>query len=552
MRASEPTFPGSLGSFDARTTPVLQTDVLVVGAGIAGVSAALAAADAGARVLLVAKSGLSETNTAWAQGGVAAVLTDEDSLDLHMADTLRVGVGLSDPAITREIISKGPESVDWLCSLGAEFDRRPDGSLELGREGGHSVNRVVHASGDATGAEIQRVLGHAIERHPHITCKFGTFVRDLLVQDGRCVGAVLLADGDALAISAGAVVVASGGAGQMYRETTNPIGACGDGAAQCFRAGADLADMEFVQFHPTTLYIAGASRFLISEVVRGAGAVLRDRDGHRFMSEVHPSAELAPRDVVSRAILERMVETGDTHVYLDLSGLEGDPRKAFPSIARICAGFDIDIARDPIPVRPGAHYLIGGVRTDSCGRSTIPGLFAVGEAAATYLHGANRLASNSLLEGAVIGRCTGRRAAEERESVPLASTEAGPSFDTPAPRLHLDDMLYSLKSLMWRQVGLVRDEDGLAEARERIALWHHYLMRASTDRPGYELRNMLTVSALCATAALERRESRGTHFRRDFPQRDDAGCCHHILMRRAADGSIEVEHGPPVPPSDAP
>ncbi len=546
-----PIFPSSLGGFDARTTPVLLTDVLVIGGGIAGVSAALAAAETGRSVLVVSKTPLNQTNTAWAQGGVAAVLTDEDSVDLHVADTLRVGAGLSDADVTRHIVERGADSVRWLTDLGVAFDRDQDGELELGREGGHSVSRVVHANGDSTGAEIQRVVGEALANDPRITCKFDAFVRDLLLQDGRCVGAVLLIDGAELAVQASSVVVASGGAGQMYRETTNPIGACGDGAAQCFRAGAELADMEFVQFHPTTLYIAGASRFLISEVVRGAGAVLRDRDGVRFMDGVHPQAELAPRDVVSRAILNRMVETSDTHVYLDLTDIERDPHRAFPSISRICAGFDIDIAHDPIPVRPGAHYLIGGVRTDLQGRTSVPGLFAVGEVAATFVHGANRLASNSLLEGCVVGRACGALAAQGPESRPLRSTvDQDHEDDTNVPLLHLDDMLYSLKSLMWRQVGLIRNATGLTEAIERISLWHHYLRRGPLNRRSVELTNMLTVSALCATAALHREESRGTHFRRDFETRDDDSFCRHITLRRGDDGMIEVGRGEARPPTD--
>jgi L-aspartate oxidase len=548
----EPRFPDRLGAFDARRTPILQTDVLVIGAGIAGACAALSAADEGASVLCVAKEPFEDANTAWAMGGVAAVLAPEDSFSLHVADTLRVGAGLSSRETVEQIVTGGPGIVSWLEQLGARFDRAPDGSRQLGREGGHSVHRVVHAQGDATGLEIERTLSQAVLAHPRILTRIGFFVRDLLVENGRCVGAVLQSADVELAVQARAVVVATGGAGQVFRETTNPNGATGDGIALGFRAGADLADLEFFQFHPTVLYIAGASRFLISEVVRGAGAQLRDASGDRFMPAVHPDAELAPRDAVSRAILDRMVATGDTHVYLDLSCVGGDPHRLFPSISRICRAFDIDIAHDPVPVRPGAHYLIGGIRTDLSGRSSVPGLFAVGEAASSGLHGANRLASNSLLEGAVLGRIAGRTAAAEGESRALPHRERGDTDSDPAPRLALDDMLYSLKSLMWRQVGLVREASGIDEARHRIALWSHYLARSRpSDRRAHELQNMLLASALITVSAGARTESRGTHFRSDHPQRDDSNWCRQIVLRRGDDGSVTVAPTALLLPTDA-
>ncbi len=544
--------PPHLGSFDSRKTPVLKTDVLVIGAGIAGAAAALSAADQGKSVLCLSKTAFEETNTAYAQGGVAAVLDAEDSPQSHLADTLAVGGGIADAELAKSILERGPEAVAWLEALGASFDRDAAGSYLLGREGGHSRSRVVHANGDATGIEIQRVLSAALMAHTQITCMTHTFVRDLLSSADRCVGAVILTERGEMAVEAGAVILAAGGAGQVYRETTNPIGACGDGVALAFRAGATLADMEFVQFHPTTLYIAGASRFLITEVVRGAGAKLRDREGKRFMEGLHPLAELAPRDVVSRAILQRMVDTDDTHVYLDLSGLDRDPHQQFPSISRICRAFDIDIAKDPIPVRPGAHYFLGGVRVDGQGRSDVDGLFAVGEAAATFFHGANRLASNSLLEGAVLGMAAGVVAAEDSRPATLPSRVEGPPASENPPRLHLDDMLYSLKSLMWRQVGLIRDHQGLIEARERIDLWHHYLLASRpADQRGYELTNMLTVSALVAAAATEREESRGTHFRSDHPDRNDRRWCRHLMLRRNEKGAIAVLEGNLNPASDS-
>ena len=531
---------------------MLRTELLVVGAGIAGACAALHAADAGAEVLLVVKDELGDTNTAWAQGGIAVVQQPDDSTANHITDTLRVGAGIADPAAVHEIVEAAGDAVAWLERLGTHFDRQ-DGNLLLSREGGHGHARVVHANGDATGVEIQRALTAALVTHPHITVRSGVFVRDLVVEAGRCVGAIVLQDGLEFAIEAGAVLLATGGTGQIYRETTNPPGASGDGQALCFRAGARLADCEFVQFHPTTLYIAGASRFLISEVVRGAGAVLRDRSGQRFMDAAHPMAELAPRDVVSRAILDRMVATNDTHVYLDLSGIDGDVRRMFPSIARICATFDLDLAKDPIPVRPGAHYFLGGAATDLDGRTSVPGLFAVGECAASGVHGANRLASNSLLEGAVLGRRAGIAAAVmARQAHPgLPRRAEGPSIAGDPPRLLHDDLLYSLKSLMWRQVGLSRDAQGLEDARTRIAFWHHYLLRAPLpNRRVCELANMLTVAALVAEAGLARSESRGTHFRSDRPRRDDADWCRRIFLERTGDGRIHATPGPTHAPTD--
>ncbi|MGC6488278.1 MAG: L-aspartate oxidase [Planctomycetota bacterium] len=562
-----PRFTGLLAPFDLRATALLRTDVLVIGSGIAGAAAALSAADDGAEVLLVTKGALDETNTSWAQGGIAVVQLPEDSVEQHVADTLHVGAGIADEQVVRAVVRRAKDAIAWLEGLGTSFDRHDGGeqhgTLELSREGGHSHPRVVHSNGAATGQEIQRALVQALRAHPRVTVRPHVFVRDLVLREGRCVGAVGVQNGRRdpveLAIEAGAVIVATGGTGQIFRETTNPTGASGDGAALCFRAGARLVDCEFVQFHPTTLYIAGASRFLISEVVRGAGAVLRDRNGERVMADAHPMKDLAPRDVVSRAILDRMVATADTHVYLDLSEVDGDPHALFPSIARICSTFDLDLAKDPIPVRPGAHYFLGGADTDDQGQTSVPGLFAVGEAAASGLHGANRLASNSLLEGTVVGLDCGRTAAaRSREAsqpdlrLGLPRRADGPKLAEDPPRLLHDDLLYALKSLMWRQVGLRREDQGLRDARGRIAVWHQYLTRGPMQtRPSCELANMLTVAALVAESGMQRGESRGTHFRSDAPARDDERFCRRIFLERAGDGAIHCQLGPLSAPSDA-
>ena len=513
-----------LAPFQARRLPFYRFDVLVIGSGVAGSTAALAAAEAGSSVALVAKKDLQETNSYYAQGGVAAVLTPEDSFESHTADTLRVGCGISDPEAVEHVVRGGPAAIQRMMDLGAEFDRRPDGELDLSREGGHSQHRIVHALGAATGIEIQRTYNEAVRAHPEITTFENTFAIDLLsAEDGRVIGMLCRTHrGELVAFSAAQVILSTGGGGQIYRETTNPSIATCDGVAMAFRAGAQLRDLEFFQFHPTCLYIAGAARVLISEIVRGAGGVLLDRDGMRFMPEYHEGAELAPRDVVSRACFDRMVKTGDTNVYLDLSKLDKDPHALFPGISRICQHFEIDIAKDPIPVRPGAHYMVGGIEVDARGRTSIPGLLAVGECSSTGLHGANRMGSNSLLEGLVLGGIAGDDAAAEARDLPLIPLDSRLSTDRTGPdddvRLSIQDMTYSLKSLMWRQLGIVRRGPAIEEALERITFWTRAVLKLARPEPkAFELLNMLTIARLMGESALSREESRGTHFRSDFP-----------------------------------
>jgi L-aspartate oxidase len=525
-----------LVAVDGRNVPFYRFDVVVVGAGAAGSVAALAAAEAGASVALLAKAGLQESNTRQAQGGVAAVLHAPDSIEAHVADTLRVGCGLSDRATVEAVIGGGPGAVRQMLELGTELDRWPTGDLQLSREGGHSHPRIVHARGDATGIEIQRAVTAAVEAHGRISTHQHTFAVDLITTpEGEASGVLCrTARGEFVGFSAPQVVIATGGAGQIYRETTNPAIATGDGIAMGFRAGAVVRDLEFVQFHPTCLYIAGAARVLISEIVRGAGGILRDRHGLRFMPQFHPQAELAPRDVVSRAVFSRMVATDDTSVYLDLSQLDKDPHLAFPGISRICRFFGIDIARDPIPVRPGAHYMIGGLSVDADGRTNVPGLWAVGECASSGLHGANRMGSNSLLEAIVLGSRTGREAGS-RGRTRTASQQAGDTALAGAPdscgvELNIEDMTYSLKAIMWRQMGVERDQPGLEGAVSKIEFWSRALGALAPDparQPrAFELSNMLLLARLATLGALAREESRGVHWRSDYPSTDPAWCAH--------------------------
>ena len=512
--------------FDAREAPAYRFDVVIVGGGAAGGMAALAAADRGASVAVLAKGELRESNTNQALGGVAAVLSSADSFAVHAADTLRVGLGLAEKSVVEAVVRAGPLAIQELLELGADLDRASDGGFELSKEGGHTHPRIVHAQGDSTGLEIQRTLSSALERHPRISCFTHLFAIDVLTEgagEERTAAGVLCRTqrGERVAFGAGQLVMATGGAGQIWRETTNPAIATGDGLAMGLRAGAIVRDLEFVQFHPTCLYIAGAARVLISEVVRGAGGVLRDRHGVRFMPQYHPQAELAPRDVVSRAVFARMVATDDTSVYLDLSDVDTDPHLAFPGISRICRFFGIDIARDPIPVLPGAHYIIGGLLVDLDGQTTLPGLWAVGECASTGLHGANRMGSNSLLEALVLGRRCGARAAGRALSSAakvLSGTGGGEGPRPPAGvEVNIEDLTYSLKSMMWRQMGVERAGAGMEDALDKLRFWNRAVRElGSSDPRTWELLNMLTVSQVATLAAIAREESRGVHYRTDF------------------------------------
>lgn len=517
-----------LVSFDARDTFHRFTDVLVIGAGIAGLRAALEVPP-DLSVTVVTKDRVTESNSSYAQGGIAGVRAADDSFENHVNDTLVAGDGLCDRTVVEMVVRNAPEQIEKLIEFGTIFDAE-GGQLALTREGGHSHRRIVHALGDSTGFEVMRaIIAHARTK-PNIRIWDDTFTIDLLTHEGKCVGAVVSKNGTGrFLIWAKQVILASGGCGLVYRETTNPPIATGDGMAAAYRAGAELRDMEFMQFHPTVLYVAGSARYLVSEAVRGEGAYLRDVHGERFMPAADSRAELAPRDVVARAIFRTMERTQHPNVYLDLSHLSPEMvLKRFPGINRVCRGFGLDITKDRIPVRPGAHYMVGGVTVDMEGRTTVTGLWAAGEVTSSGLHGANRLASNSLVEGLVYGTLCARGATAAVRQMPRDLTALPLQSVIPHTedelRLDVADLNASLRSLMVRKLGIVRDRARMLEAKADLRFWCRYALGREFDgRPGWELQNLLTVARLMIASALTREESRGTHFRSDFPQREDNG-----------------------------
>jgi L-aspartate oxidase len=528
--------PRYLAPFHPKQVPHFFTDVLIIGGGLAGLRAALAV-DPKLSALVVTKDGIDQSNSAYAQGGIAAVLDPKDRFEAHVADTIEAGGPLCDRRVVEHVICEAPKRIHELVELGTRFDKTGE-TLALSREGGHGHNRIAHALGDATGKEVMRAVIARVQDAANVNVWENTFTLDLVTHDGACRGALVWnrQHGKTL-VWAKQTILCTGGAGQVYRETTNPDVATGDGHAMAYRAGAELRDMEFMQFHPTVLYIAGSSRDLITEAMRGEGAHLVDRFGHRFMPEYDPRAELAPRDVVSWSIVNQMEKTKHPNVYLTLTHLDPDRVRArFPGIAAICAKFDLDITRDRIPVRPGAHYMMGGVTVDLEGRTTVPGLWAAGEVTSSGLHGANRLASNSLLESLVYGAHAGEGASREAagmndsfHALPLENPRAAPSRQL----LDLRDIRNALKSLMWRNVGVRRDAEGLREALENLDHWCRYVLAHQFAKPsGWELQNMLSIARLMISAALQRVETRGCHVRTDFPDRDDQHWNRHLAFRR--------------------
>lgn len=533
--------PQYVVDFDISLLPVHETDVLVIGSGIAGLFTAIKAS-AQNRVLMITKKSLLESNTRYAQGGIAAVIAEDDSPAYHLQDTMVAGAGLCRPEAVEALVNEGPDGVKELIRLGTSFDLE-DGELALTQEGAHSHRRILHANGDATGYEIVRALAVEVSEHPGIDVWDEHFVIDLITEDGECRGVLVQKpDGTRVFVKAKATVLCSGGAGQLYRYTTNPEVATADGVAMAYRAGAVVRDMEFIQFHPTSLCYPGAPRFLISEAVRGEGAYLRNVKGERFMARYHAQLELAPRDIVARAIISEMEATNSTFVYLDITHESAKMVKhRFPTIYETCMRYGLDLTSDWIPVAPAAHYMMGGVKTDMNGESSVARLFACGEVSSTGVHGANRLASNSLSEAIVFGS----RIVERISQLPPLTAQEGNhsktsftgNLDPRVNRLTLDQKPVSerrlrLQKLMVRKVGLRRNLDGLSEASEKLKQEMAFFEQELEQVEEMEYANLLTCAWLVTSGALHRQESRGAHYREDYPERNDAVWQRHSLQQR--------------------
>jgi L-aspartate oxidase len=493
----------------------MNPDFLVIGAGVAGMRAAIELAEAGT-VLVVAKDSLRESSSEYAQGGIAVALSDDDEVALHEQDTLYAGDGLCDRAAVRTLVEEGPAAIQELIDWGAEFDREGD-ELAFTREGAHSRDRILHAHGDSTGREIARALYQKASSLPNVTFRSFAATTELLVDDGVLGAMIYDAKSQSeFPIPARAVLLATGGLGRVFLNTTNPDVATGDGVAMAYRAGAEIADIEFVQFHPTALAVEGAPRFLLSEALRGEGALLLNTRGERFMERYHPLLELAPRDVVARAIVSEMAATGSPHVFLDLTHRgESFIRERFPRIYETCLRYGVNIGIAAAPVAPAAHYAMGGVYTDLDGRTNVARLFAAGEAACTGVHGANRLASNSLLEGVVFGIRAGRAM---RETASGGAAAVG----TAAAVRYRGGLAAEIQRIAWEHCGIVRTAEGLAQACAQLE-------KLAPESP--EERNMRQVALLIARGAAARKESRGAHFRSDFPQKDAAFERHSVVSR---------------------
>lgn len=527
-------------------------DYVVVGSGVAGVRAAIELSQAGS-VLVLAKSDLSESATAYAQGGIAVALSDEDEIGVHEQDTINAGDGLCRTEMVALVVEEGPKYITQLIDWGTEFDRAGT-KLAFTREAAHSRSRILHAHGDSTGREISRALLARAHTIPHLHLRAHAFTTGLIMEKGRVVGVRFIDETDSSLheLHAGAVLLATGGLGQLYRETTNPEVATGDGMAIAFEAGAVLSDMEFVQFHPTALAIKGAPRFLLSEALRGEGGILRNINLERFMKRYHEAQELAPRDVVARAITSEMHKTSSQYVYLDMTAKSKEfLEKRFPRIYSTCLSYGLDLASDLAPVSPAAHFMMGGVKTDLWGRTSVPGLYAAGETAATGVHGANRLASNSLLEGLVFGARAGIAMGKD---APGSKKSSGHLPGVPAPKSWNNSAeksaekakskpaasgaLTQLRELMWKYAGILRNGKELKAAIEALRTME-IPQSGKNGRSDHELHNLHVLGSLIARGALTREESRGSHYRADFPFRDDEKFQKHSLIAKDHDVSYE-------------
>jgi L-aspartate oxidase len=523
--------PRYLVDFSLTDMPRLNTDVIIIGGGIAGLFTAIKASET-QKVIMITKKSLMESNTRYAQGGIAAVISDDDSPAYHRQDTLIAGAGLCSVSAVDVLVHEGPEGVRDLIRMGTQFDLE-NGEFALTKEGAHSQRRILHAHGDATGFEIVRALSEKAKENENIDVWDDHFVIDLITEDGECSGAIVQKpDGQKVYVEGKATVLCTGGAGQLYRYTTNPDVATGDGIAIAYRAGAYIKDVEFIQFHPTALCYPGAPRFLISEAVRGEGAVLRNIKGERFMSGYHPQLELAPRDVVARAIVSEMENTKSTFVYIDITHESAEMVKhRFPTIYEFCLNYGLDLTTDWIPVAPAAHYMMGGVKTDLNGETSVKRLFACGEVSSTGVHGANRLASNSLSEAIVFGR----RIIEQIHQLQPLHKQPNVEMDkkrVSTPMQPIVEKRLKLQKIMLRYAGLKRSAKGLdkgyQELKRQLPVYETYISK----REEYEFANLLTLALLTAEAAILREESRGGHYREDFPDKDDLLWRKHILFHR--------------------
>ena len=504
----------------------LETDFIVIGSGVAGLRASIELAKSGARVTVLTKDKASESNTEYAQGGVAVVLSDDDNAELHEEDTLIAGAGLCDSEAVETLVTDGTKYIKQLIDWGIEFDKE-GGKLAFTQEAAHSRRRILHAHGDSTGKEIVRALIARARQEKKIVLMPFANTESLILQDGRCVGVrfldpILRAPREILAK---AVILCTGGAGQLYLHTTNPSVATGDGMAMAYFAGAEMADMEFVQFHPTALNIENAPRFLLSEAMRGEGGILRNKFGERFMGNYDERLELAPRDIVSRSIVAEMRKTGTRNVFLDMTALSEEfLKERFPKIYETCKFYDLNIAKDLLPVSPASHYCMGGIRTDLNGRSTVAGLYAAGEVTCTGVHGANRLASNSLLEGLVFGARAGEAMVKDNYELRITNYESSNEQRTTNDEQNSGistAVKKRVKRVMWERVGILRDKDSLKRALKEFAQIEQSNLSTSS-------RNFVTLAKLVATSALWREESRGGHFRNDFTERDEKFRVHSI------------------------